>query len=653
MDRIRYASACAVCAALLILLGLTRGLRAAGMPMRKTGATEIVRYEDESSSARVEPARWNGRPGLAVVFEGTGDMHYYARSETAPAPGLQLKIEAASDAVQFGRAIFPPWEMFTDSVGQNVEVYVGDFTVFVPFRNPQAAPAKAANVTVQIAGIACTSKVCLRPFEKTLTTTVDLNEVDTWASLPLAAFAGALPGQTEPDISASDPGPPAASQAVPPAQAKPDISGSQAADSLGASPSAVAPAERQTVLPYGTGVYYLLAIAAGLSINIMPCVLPILPLILMRLVGGSNASARSRLASGLAFCGGIILFFGAFALVSAIVNFTTGAVLDLNSLFRYPAAVIVLFLAIVFFGLAMLDVVTLSLPPSVAGRQIGGSGLAGSIGMGFFAGVLSTPCSGALLGFTLVWAQTQPLLVSSAAIVLMGVGMALPYGVIASTPALLNRLPRPGYWMEVFKKSTGFLLFFIAVKLTLAALPKDRLLNVLTYGIIFSFCAWMWSKWVGLSTPALRRRTIRLLAVALAVVAGWWLLPAPARPGEAALDWRPYDAELVQQAVAGERPVLLKFTADWCTNCKVVERRAYRDPEVVRLMETKDVLPIKADTTLNDYPATRDLREVYGEAGNVPVSIILLPDGSRQKLRGIFDKAELIRILSELPEGKS
>ena len=66
-------------------------------------------------------------------------------------------------------------------------------------------------------------------------------------------------------------------------------------------------------------------------------------------------------------------------------------------------------------------------------------------------------------------------------------------------------------------------------------------------------------------------------------------------------------------------------------------------------MQAKGVLPVKADTTVIDYPATKDLRQVYGEAGNVPVSIVLLPDGSREKLRGIFDKEELVIILSKSP----
>jgi thiol:disulfide interchange protein DsbD len=601
--------ACAVAAALVPLTAVAGDRGSSGE------AVEIVRNENQYSRAVIQPARMDDTSGLAVVFQGTEDLHFYASEETAPAPGMQLKVEATSVSLRFGQALFPKWKTFNDPAIGQVQVYVGKFTVFIPIQPQSLAGAGGqAVVRVRVAGIACTSQLCLPPFEKTLTATIDLSGIKSWR--PVSRDTGKdAPGP----VTKSNPG-----------------SGPQTT--------------RKS--PSGTALYYLLAIGAGLSINIMPCVLPVLPLIMLRLVEQSKHSSRRRISSGIAFCAGVIVFFAVFAIVSAIVNLMTGAVLDLNSLFRYPAAVIVLFLAIVFFGLAMLDIVTLSLPSSIAGKQAAVYDLTGSAGLGFFAALLSTPCSGALLGFVLVWAQTQPLSVSSTAIVLMGVGMALPYAVIVLVPSLLNRIPRPGYWMDIFKKSTGFLLFFIAVKLTLAALPKDRLLNVLIYGIIFSFCVWMWGKWTGFSTPAPRKWTIRAAALLIAVAAGFWLLPAPGYSAQGAIDWQPYDAGLVQKAVAEGRPVLLKFTADWCTNCKVVERRVYHDPEVAKVIEQKNVLAIKADTTLIDYPATRDFKQVYGEAGNVPVSIVILPDGSREKLRGIFDKQDLIKILNGLPEAK-
>jgi thiol:disulfide interchange protein DsbD len=356
------------------------------------------------------------------------------------------------------------------------------------------------------------------------------------------------------------------------------------------------------------------------------------------------------MVGGMAFCGGIVLFFAVFALLSAVIHKTTGTFLDLNSLFRYANAAIVLFLAIVFFGLMMLDVVTLSLPSFVTGHQGSGSGMAGSLGMGFFAGILSTPCSGALLGFVLFWAQTQPLKVSTLAIILMGIGMALPYAILVSIPSLLDRIPKPGTWMELFKKSTGFLLFLIAVEITLTALPKERLINVLLYGVVFSFCVWMWGKWVDFSTPARKKWTVRLTAVVLAVWSGLWLLPSAPEP---LISWVDYDSDIIATAINKKQPVLIKFTADWCTNCKVVDKRVYQDPDMIHLIKQKGVLAVKADTTLNDASAYKDLKAVYGEPGNVPVTIVLLADQRQEKLRGIFSKETLYNILDPLKDAEN
>jgi thiol:disulfide interchange protein len=230
------------------------------------------------------------------------------------------------------------------------------------------------------------------------------------------------------------------------------------------------------------------------------------------------------------------------------------------------------------------------------------------------------------------------------AFTLMGVGMALPYAIIIFIPGLLNKLPKPGDWMEHVRKAMGFILLIIAIKL-LGALPKERLVDALFYAVILSFCLWMWGSWVNFATPRGKKWTIRIAAVLIAVACGLWLLPAQ----QQLLDWKSYDATTIQKSVEAKQPVIIKFTADWCTNCVVVEKRVFHDPQVVKLLKDKKVLIIKADTTAKDMPATKDLTGVYGESGTVPVTMILLPDGQQIKLRGIFDKQELLDILQKLP----
>ncbi|MHC5180761.1 MAG: protein-disulfide reductase DsbD family protein, partial [Planctomycetota bacterium] len=559
--------------------------------------TLITKYEDQTSSASVRPVRVNGQAGVAVEFEGTDDLHYYATAEGAPAPHLKLKVSAAADGVGFSPAIFPEHEYFNDAVKGKIEVFVGNFTVFIPLAGePVLNAAKPKNATVTIEGIACTSELCLSPFTEKISTPINLM-FDEWPSIDFKAG----------DLQETAP-------VVPDPQPETDTAVAVVDTGLsGILADWNNSSDAETASSKSVLWYFLLAILAGLSINIMPCVLPVIPLIIMRLVGQAKESGSRRVALGFSFCGGIILFFAAFAIISVVIKLSTGVAIDLNSIYRNPAAVITLFLFIVFFALVLLDILVITLPGSVSGHQSGG-GFAGSIGMGFFAGILSTPCSGAIIGAVLVWAQTQHPAVSSTALVLMGVGMALPYALLVSVPKLLDYVPKPGTWMDIFKKTGGFLLLIIAAKFMLAGLTKDHMLNVVLYGVIFSFCVWMWGTWVSFSTPKSKKRLVRGVALVIAVTAGLWLLPAPEAPQ---MDWQQYEPAVVQAALENDQPVLIKFTADWCTNCKIVDKNVYQDPATAAFLAQKGFVAIKADTTQKTYQATVDYNTIFKGAGSV------------------------------------
>ena len=119
----------------------------------------------------------------------------------------------------------------------------------------------------------------------------------------------------------------------------------------------------------------------------------------------------------------------------------------------------------------------------------------------------------------IAWAQAQPLLPATVAIMVIGVGMAVPYAILTSMPGLLKRLPRAGRWMEIFKQAIGFVLLVIAVKL-IGALPEARRMGVLYFAVVLGFCVWMWGGWVSYNTKLLRKWLIRIIAMVLAVVAG-------------------------------------------------------------------------------------------------------------------------------------
>ncbi len=554
---------------------------------------ELAKEGKERSSAQIEPVVLNGKPAIAIIFTGTDDLHYYATAESAPAEGMELKFHGQAEGVTFAEAVLPtPKPFYNPAEEKNIDVYVGNFEIILPITS--GVSSGASNVKVTITGLACTSRICLPPFKKTLTASIDFGGVNSWR---------AITRQIPPAVSAKPTG-----QVV-----------------EGGS--------------FSTGWALVLAVLAGLSFNIMPCVLPVIPLIMSKLISQAQEKTGRRIGLGMAFCGGVILFFAAFAAAAILIKTATGAAFNWGDQLRYPSFVLGMGLFLVAFGLFMFDVFGISIPSSLTGGGSGG-GFAGSAGMGFLAALLSTPCSGAILAAVLVWAQTQNAAMSLGAFLLMGIGMAAPYAAIVLAPGLLNKLPKPGDWMEHFRKAMGFVLLIIAVKL-LGALPKERLVDAMFYAVVLSFCLWMWGSWVNFATPTGKKWTTRIIAVLIAVAAGLWLLPEQ----KSLVDWKPYDAAAIQKAIEQKQPVVIKFTADWCTNCVVVDKRVYHNPEVADLIKQKNVLAIKADTTSNDMPATQALVDIYGESGTVPVTVVILPDKEPIKLRGIFDKRELIEIL--------
>jgi thiol:disulfide interchange protein len=559
----------------------------------------LTRLEEQFTTAHLEPARMDGQAGIAVVFEGPNDFHYYARPETATAPGFELIVDTNSEDFTFGKAILPMWDIFTDPfTASKAEVYAGRFTVFVPIKAPKAPTKLRGPVDVIISGQVCTTSRCLSPFTKTLPITIDYNQADSWKQI-----------------------------------------------SFEPAPEEYKPAKGPV---YPVIVALGLAFLAGLSLNIMPCVWPVLPIIVMRIVEQAKQSKGRSTVMGLAFCIGILLFFACLAGANIILQVFYSTALQWGDQFRNPAFLTGMALLLIVLALFMFGVFTITLPSSIAGKSGPTQGYSGAVGMGFLAAILSTPCSLAILAAAFAWAQAQRLALGTTAIMVIGIGMALPYAILTSMPGLLKRTPKPGRWMELFKQTIGFILLIIAVKF-IVALPEASKTGVLYFAVILAFCVWMWAGWVTHDTKPSRKRLIRIIAIVLAITAGWIFLPAPA---EELIDWQKYDPAAIEAATAETRPVLIKFTADWCLNCDVVDRIVYRRKDIADLVHKKGILAIKADTSDEDLPATNALKNIYNEPA-VPVTILLLPDQDEpERFHGILFAKKIKAVLQKLPTKK-
>lgn len=393
---------------------------------------------------------------------------------------------------------------------------------------------------------------------------------------------------------------------------------------------------------YGTWVGLGLALVAGLILNIMPCVLPIIPLRIYSLVNMAGQSRRRFVTLGLAFAMGIVLFFAAVGLANVVVKLAVGRALNWSEHWQYAGVRAGLGLVLVALATNLFGAFNVTVPQKVASIEAGErktQGHAGAAGMGLMMAILSTPCSAALVAGLFTWAQGQSLAVGTLAIVLMGVGMAAPHAVLAAFPDLVKKLPKPGRWMEIMKQAMGFVLLPVAIWL-FSTLRGGYAAWVMAYAVVLAFALWMWGSWVRYDAPAARRWGVRGAAVALAVGLGVWMLRPPAPPAPPEVSF----AEKIDRARQDGQAVVVKFTADWCLECKVVEANVYQDPDVKSRLSRQDVAYMVGDVTDRHQPAVAVLSE-YTKAGP-PMTLVYPPgEGEPIALPGGISVEDLMRAL--------
>jgi thiol:disulfide interchange protein DsbD len=268
----------------------------------------------------------------------------------------------------------------------------------------------------------------------------------------------------------------------------------------------------------------------------------------------------------------------------------------------------------------------------------GSEGLAGSFFNGVLATILATPCTAPFLGTALGFAFAQTAGVVWGIFAAIGLGMALPYALLALQPGWMRFLPKPGAWMERFKQSMGFLLMGTVLWL-LWVLGKQVGVEGVIWTGAFLLCVglscWLVGQWLELRSGQGKRLVV--WGLALAILLGGYLtfldpvleveqgLAAPAGEGESGLVWEPFSVARVEQLLAaGERPVFIDFTAEWCWTCKVNERAVLASDAVRARFAALDVALVKADWT-NRNPEITQLLRRFGRSG-VPL-YVLFPAG--------------------------
>jgi len=406
---------------------------------------------------------------------------------------------------------------------------------------------------------------------------------------------------------------------------------------------AVAPVDAGTLL-----TMVGLALVGGLILNLMPCVLPVLSLKVLGLVGhGGGAPARAR-ASFLMSAAGIVASFLVLG-AAAIVVKAAGIAVGWGIQFQQPAFLVAMVVLLCLFAANLWGLFEVGVPGWVSGLASSGGGAArggedgeshslwGAFGTGALATLLATPCSapflGTAVGFALSRGWSEIVLIFLA----LGVGMALPYLLVAARPQLATRLPRPGRWMLRMKVVLGVALAGTAVwLLTVLAAQVPPLAAAMVAGLMVLMVLVMSLPRERLPLRSALAGVAALLALALPAWAGLVpgadsSLPVAGGAGGAeteATAWRPLDAAAIPGLVAEGRTVFVDVTADWCVTCLVNKRVVLdRDPVAARLAGD-DIVLMRGDWTRPDASISAYLAR-YGRYG-IPFNAVYgqgAPDG--------------------------
>lgn len=378
-----------------------------------------------------------------------------------------------------------------------------------------------------------------------------------------------------------------------------------------------------------------LALAGGLILNLMPCVLPVLSLKLLGVVGHGGKERRAIRMSFLASAAGVLATFLVLAGATIAVK-AAGHAVGWGIQFQMPAFLTALAAICVLFAANLWGLFEFRLPGFLAdalanapGEHGHGHGLAGHFLTGAFATILATPCSAPFLGTAVGFALARGSFEIIAVFVALGVGLAAPYLLVAASPGFAQRLPRPGRWMVAVKAILGVALAATAGWLVSVMIGSIGLTAAVAVGLCLAglpLVLWARQIW-----PDYTRRSSIAALVALVVLA--FVVPdklPPSGSGTASTasssvgaDWRPFDRAAIPSLVAQGKLVFVDVTADWCITCKANKTLVLDQPPVSTVLAAPRVVRMLADWT-RPSDAIASYLASFGRYG-IPFNIVYGP----------------------------
>ena len=371
---------------------------------------------------------------------------------------------------------------------------------------------------------------------------------------------------------------------------------------------------------FSLGLILVFALLGGMILNLMPCVFPVLSIKALSFTM-THQTQSSRRAHGLAYTAGVVSSFVGIALVMLSLR-AAGEAIGWGFQLQSPLFVMLLIYLFFIMGLAFSGYLEIGSSLMSAGQS---SERDGSLSSSFMTGVLATtiasPCTAPFMGPALGFAIAQPSYLALLVFAFLGLGMALPFVLLAWIPSLTSKLPRPGAWMDTFKQFLAFPLYITGVWLLWVVGRQtgvDIVAAIIIGLVLITMAIWITKlsrasghKITSLSFPNLF--AVLCLIGALTIPA--LLITKEAEP----VRWEPYSQQRLSQLRQEEQAVFVNLTADWCITCLANEKIAFTNA-FYQSLEDNQVTYLKGDWTNNDPEITKLLNQF--QRSGVPLYLI-------------------------------
>jgi thiol:disulfide interchange protein DsbD len=380
----------------------------------------------------------------------------------------------------------------------------------------------------------------------------------------------------------------------------------------------------------------------GLALNLTPCIYPLIPITISYFGAQASGSKLKGVVMGLFYAFGMAVTYSLLGLFAALTGSILGTALQ-NPIVIIGIALIFIALAASMFGLWEIRVPQ---KLALAGNQ-NRSGFVGSFLMGLLVGFIAAPCIGPIVLSLLVYVGKlgNPFM-GFVLFFILSMGLGVPYIFLAAFSSSINKLPRSGEWMIGVKIIFGFVLVIMAINTLEPVIPAPVFSILYPASMLFAGIYLLIVDKKGLNAPVYTK--IKFGLAIIGIIFGTWILKPENKGEEVHFNNAPSVQAIDNSVKTGGKPIMIDFYADWCAQCKELDKFTYTDKNVVEL--SKSFNNIKVDLT-NSIPG---MEEKFGIKG-LPVVIFMKPNGEEIKelrVTGFLQPAEFEKRMKILLESK-